>query len=145
MMDTGYFELDMLPAKCAFSYIYDKARKGYRTNIFSIDAKGSGAGGAFTTAVDVEKFWDALLSGSLVSPQMLQIMFAPQVEENCYGYGVWLLDGKIPSFQGCDPGVNFITSLDVKNGVSITILCNVDCNVEKLHKNLTNYLDTNTE
>jgi CubicO group peptidase (beta-lactamase class C family) len=136
MTDTGYFELDRLPAKCAFSYIYDKEKDDYRTNIFSIDAKGSGAGGAFTTALDVEKFWMALLSGKLINKESLKMMFSPQVSEGCYGYGVWLLNGKIPSFQGCDPGVNFITSCDLDKLVMITILCNVDCDVETLHNKI---------
>lgn len=133
MTDTGYFELDRLPAKCAFSYIYDKEKNDYRTNIFSIDAKGSGAGGAFTTALDVEKFWTALVTGKLINKESLKIMFSPEVAEGCYGYGVWLLNGKIPSFQGCDPGVNFITSCDLDKQVMITILCNVDYDVEILH------------
>ena len=136
MTDTGYFELDRLPAKCAFSYIYDKEKDDYRTNIFSIDAKGSGAGGAFTTALDVEKFWMALLSGKLINKESLKMMFSLQVSEGCYGYGVWLLNGKIPSFQGCDPGVNFITSCDLDKLVMITILCNVDCDVETLHNKI---------
>lgn len=133
MADTGYYELDRLPAKCAFSYIYDGERNEYRTNIFSIDAKGSGAGGAFTTAPDVEKFWAALVSGKLISGELLKQMFTPQVAEGCYGYGVWLLNGKIPSFQGCDPGVNFMTSFDLDKQMMITILCNVDYDVESLH------------
>lgn len=133
MTDTGYFELDRLPAKCAFSYIYDEERNDYRTNIFSIDAKGSGAGGAFTTAPDVEKFWTSLLAGKLINSESLKMMVSPQVAERCYGYGVWLLNGKIPSFQGCDPGANFITSYDLDKQVMITILCNVDYDVEKLH------------
>ena len=60
-------------------------------------------------------------------------MFSPQVAEGFYGYEVWLLNGKIPSFQGCDPGVNFISSCDLDKQVMITILCNVDYNVEILH------------
>jgi CubicO group peptidase (beta-lactamase class C family) len=67
MFNTGYYELDRLPAKCANSYIYDESRKEYYTNIYSVDVKGTGAGGAFTTVPDVEKFWDKLLNGKLLS------------------------------------------------------------------------------
>lgn len=145
MTDTGYFELDRLPARCAFSYIYDKEKKDYRTNIFSIDAKGSGAGGAFTTAPDVVKFWTALVNGRLINEEFIKNMFSPQVPEGCYGYGVWLLNGKTPSFQGCDPGANFITSYDLDKKIIITILSNMDCDVEKLHDRITkkiiNYQD----
>ena len=53
MTSTGYYELDRLPAKCASNYIYDAETQTYRTNIFSVDAKGTGAGGAFTTVGDI--------------------------------------------------------------------------------------------
>lgn len=39
MVDTGYYELDRLPAKCANSYIYDEQRQEYYTNIYSVDVK----------------------------------------------------------------------------------------------------------
>jgi CubicO group peptidase (beta-lactamase class C family) len=136
MTDTGYYELDRLPARCAFSYIFDEERKDFRTNIFSIDAKGSGAGGAFTTAPDVEKFWAALLGGSLLGSGLVGEMCSPQVNEGIYGYGLWLLDGGVPSFQGCDPGANFITSYDRSNRRSITILSNIDFDVEELHEKI---------
>lgn len=143
MTDTGYFELDRLPAKCAFSYIFDYKRNEYRTNIFSIDAKGSGAGGAFTTAHDIEKFWTALVNGELINKESLEKMFSPQIAEGYYGFGVWLLNGKIPSFQGCDPGVNFITSYDLGKQLIVTILSNVDYDVELLHNKINTLLVSN--
>jgi len=133
MSDTGYYELDRLPANCANAYIYDANQTTYRTNIYAIDAKGSGAGGAFTTASDVEKFWWALFSGQLLKPKTVRDMCSAQVESGHYGYGLWLLDNKIPSFQGSDPGVDFITSYDLEKDVMITILCNVSYDVETLH------------
>lgn len=139
MADTGYYELDRLPAKCAHSYIRDDKQTGespdcgYRTNIYSIDAKGSGAGGAFTTTVDVEKFWDKLTGYGLIGKDLLALMLAPQVPERCYGYGVWLLESGLPSFQGCDPGANFITSYDVVQQRSITLISNMDVDVKPLH------------
>jgi hypothetical protein len=53
MTNTGYYELDRLPAKCANAYIYDGNRKEYYTNIYSVDVKGTGAGGGFTTVIDI--------------------------------------------------------------------------------------------
>lgn len=136
MTDTGYYELDRLPARCATSYIFDEERNEYRTNIYSIDAKGTGAGGAFTTAPDVEKFWNALTGGSLIGKDPVEAMCSPQVDEGVYGYGLWLLDPGVPSFQGCDPGTNFITSFDRKSRRSITILSNIDFDVEELHERI---------
>jgi CubicO group peptidase (beta-lactamase class C family) len=134
MFNTGYYELDRLPANCAHAYIYDEVTKGHRTNIYSVDAKGSGAGGAFTTAKDVELFWLALMSGRLVSSIMLKEMTSAQVDSGIYGYGLWLLKGEIPSFQGCDPGVNFFTSYDINKKRMITLLANVEYDLEQLHQ-----------
>ncbi len=136
MADTGYFELDKLPANCANAYIFDTTDRCYRTNIFSIEAKGSGAGGAFTTAEDVERFWTALMGGQIISMEMVHHMSTPQIKEGYYGYGLWLIDGSLPSFQGSDPGANFITSYDQKHELIITILSNMDCDVEALHENI---------
>ena len=42
MLDTGYFELDRLPAHCANGYIFDVQHNEYYTNIYSIEPKGTG-------------------------------------------------------------------------------------------------------
>jgi len=63
-------------------------------------------------------------------------MCKPQSDEGVYGYGLWIPDDGVPSFLGCDPGANFITSYDRKNRRSITILSNIDYNVEELHEKI---------
>ncbi len=142
MFDTGYYELDRLPENCANSYIYDKQRGEYYTNIYSVDVKGTGAGGGITTVLDINKFWSNLLSEKLISNKMLEQMLSVQSSSNSeyYGYGIWL--GKIedntyiPYFQGCDPGVSFISSYDTVNNTSITAVSNFGCNVWKLRRNI---------
>lgn len=138
MKDTGYFELDRLPSRCAYAYIYDKKRGDYRSNIYSIDVKGTGAGGAFTTAADVESFWNALSSGVLISRDMLQEMSKPQGKASFYGYGLWIVNEHTPCFQGSDPGVNFYTTYDLKEDRIMTILSNVEYDAETLHDNIRN-------
>jgi CubicO group peptidase (beta-lactamase class C family) len=135
MANTGYYELDRLPEKCANAYIYDDKRKVYYTNIYSVDAKGTGAGGAFTTIVDVEKFWNNLLEHKLLHEKTLKEMLSAQSNGggDYYGYGIWLEktnDGAFePWFQGCDPGASFISSHDRKNKINITIASNSENNV----------------
>ncbi len=84
MSDTGYYELDRLPSKCANAYIYDTVQEVYYTNIYSVDAKSDLE---FSSESDSDS-------------------------ESEYGYGLWLdkkEDGNyMPYFQGCDPGVSFI-------------------------------------
>ncbi len=144
MKDTGYFELDRLPANCANAYIYDETRQDYYTNIYSVDVKGTGAGGAFITVPDVEKFWNGLFSEKIISKEFVLQMLSPQVDEQCYGYGFWLKrdndDTFIPYFQGSDPGVSFISSFDVEKQISITLVSNFGHNVWSLNKVICNVL-----
>jgi len=130
MLNTGYYELDRLPAKCANSYIFDNIRKEYYTNIYSVDVKGTGAGGAFTTIIDIERFWDNLLSGKLLSKDLLKEMLSIQTNnvEDYYGYGIWFEKTKEgllePYFQGSDPGVSFLSSYNRDNNINITLVSN---------------------
>lgn len=142
MLDTGYYELDRLPAKCANAYIYDDERKEYYTNIYSVDVKGTGAGGAFTTVLDIGRFWECLLDGKLLEKNRVRQMMSPQsnAENEYYGYGIWLAKDKentfIPFFQGCDPGVSFISSYDIEKDMSITVVSNFGCNVWSISREL---------
>lgn len=145
MKSTGYYELDKLPAKCANSYIYCARTNDYRTNIFSVDAKGTGAGGAFVTVMDVINFWTNLLNGNLISKTLVSEMLSKQSgdgndkEEGYYGYGMWIIDnpnGKdYAYFQGCDPGVSFISEYNPNNGVISVLVSNYGDNVwEEMRK-----------
>ena len=139
MESTGYFAFDRLPAKCAGSYIYCEDTDDYRTNIYSVDAKGTGAGGAFVTVGDIVSFWNSLLSGRIISEEMVRRMFSKQSgdgadpEEGYYGYGVWIIDNPdgqdFVYFQGCDPGVSFISEYNPNNGIISVLVSNYGDNV----------------
>ncbi len=139
MTSTGYYELDRLPAKCAGNYIWCGDTKSYRTNIFSVDVKGTGAGGAFITVQDIANFWNGLISGKLLSKEMVEQMLAKQSgdgsdkEEGYYGYGVWIIENEngmdIPYFQGCDPGVSFISEYNPNNNMISVLVSNYCDNV----------------
>ena len=139
MENTGYYELDRLPVNCANAYIFDEKRKEYYTNIYCIDAKGTGAGGAFTTVDDVENFWTHLKSGDLVSKAAVSEMLSSKVESGEYGYGFWLrtVDVKqpFPYFQGSDPGVSFVSSYDDER-LFIAVVSNFGENVWRIHREL---------
>jgi len=130
MARTGYYELDRLPGNCANAYIWDAARGEYYANIFSVDAKGTGCGGAFTTVGDAACFWDALYGGRLLSAEMLEMMTAVQAQaqwEDPYGFGLWLKrrgEAILPYFTGCDPGVSFVSLRDARSGLEITAVSN---------------------
>ncbi len=146
MAGTGYFELDRLPAKCANAYIWDEERQEYYTNIYSVDAKGTGAGGAYTTVTNIDRFWMGLLEERLISDVMLSEMMKPQSGGGqYYGCGVWLectQDGSYtPYIQGQDPGVSFISGYDIESGIGITAVSNTGCNVWKLRRELLAAID----
>lgn len=139
MNSTGYYELDKLPAKCANNYIYCSGTRDYRTNIFSVDVKGTGAGGAYISVEDIVRFWRGLLDGKLLSAKMVSEMLKKQSgdgidkEEGSYGYGVWILEHAackgIPYFQGCDPGVSFISEYNPQNNIISVLVSNYGDNV----------------
>ena len=142
MEHTGYYELDRLPAGCANAYLYDQVKEEYYTNIYSVDVKGTGAGGAYTTIGDIELFWNSLLGYKLLSEEMTNKMLRLQstnFENEHYGYGIWLkkMEGYyVPYIEGCDPGVSFISSYDREEEVLITLVSNFGNNVWKLKREL---------
>ena len=139
MHDTGYFAFDRLPARCANSYIYCPETEDFRTNIYSVGAKGTGDGGAFVTVGDIVKFWNGLIGHKLLSGEMIKEMFSKQSgdgkdpEEGYYGYGVWLIDNPEGQdyvyMQGCDDGVSAISEYNPDNGMITVMLSNYGDNV----------------
>lgn len=141
MTSTDYFELDRLPSRCAQNYIYCAAARDYRTNIFSVDAKGTGAGGAFITVKDIMRFWTNLLGGNLFDKALVTEMLRRQsgdgsdAEERYYGYGLWIIanpNGRdFAYFQGCDPGVSFISEYNIEKDMISVLVSNYGDNVWK--------------
>ena len=139
MHSTGYFEFDRLPAKCANSYIYCPETDDFRTNIYSVGAKGTGDGGAFVTVEDIVKFWRGLIEHKLLSEKMVSEMFSRQSgdgkdpEEGYYGLGVWIIDNPggcdYVYMQGCDEGVSAISEYNPNNGMITVMLSNFGDNV----------------
>ena len=60
-------------------------------------------------------------------------------ESECYGYGIWLNKsetGYNPYFQGCDPGVSFLSSYDREKDILMPLISNFGNNVWKLMREL---------
>ena len=139
MKSTGYYELDRLPAKCANNYIYCAETKDYRTNIYSVDVKGTGAGGAFISVKDIVSFWECLLEGKLISKELVSQMLSKQSGDGIDAeegyYGVWIIENPDGSdyayFQGCDLGVSFISEYNPDNGIISVLVSNYGDNVWK--------------
>lgn len=133
MADTGYYPLDRLPPGTACGYIEDEGG-GWHTNIYSIPIVGQADGGSFTTAADIEKFWQALLAGRLMSQATREIMFTPHCSRGdksrngFYGYGLWMEveagQPKSISMVGEDPGWAFYSVHHPSSQVGLTLLAN---------------------
>jgi CubicO group peptidase (beta-lactamase class C family) len=134
MSDSGFFESDHLPARTALGYLPDKGDGIWRTNVFLLPIRGGGDGGAYVTAPDMGKFWDALLGDQLLTKPMRERMLsihatgADDPTEN-YGYGVWIMTdaaGQITQYAaiGSDQGVDFTSTLMPRHDSVVTIISN---------------------
>ena len=113
MFDSGYFTADELPGKTAAGYI-EKNAGGWKTNIFSMPAKGGPDGGAYVTAGEFSLFWESMRDGKILSDEMKREFLKPRVnvaEDIGYGYAGYMeMSGEsvVKYIQmGYDPGVNF--------------------------------------
>jgi CubicO group peptidase (beta-lactamase class C family) len=128
MNHSGYFYSDRLPENCAQAIIQEEDGT-WRTNTFAVPIVGGPDGGAYVTASDMAKFWQALAKGRLIHPESLNTMFSPRIkaEDTWYGLGVWIekdTEGVIPYLEGWDPGVAMISAWLPQQDITITILEN---------------------
>lgn len=131
MKQSGYFSFDALPEDTAIGYI-DQTNGSWRTNQYALPVIGGPDGGAFVTADDLERFWQALTSHALLSRSFTELLFQPHVierETSGYGYGVWLEltgAGVIWKYHimGYDPGVSCHSAYYPHDATIVSVLCN---------------------
>jgi CubicO group peptidase (beta-lactamase class C family) len=137
MGDTSFTGLDFDPERLTVGYFSsDRPSERGRTNIFSVPAMGMPDGGMITGARDLARFFDALVGGRLVSPDILEQMLVPRAPINdtdgleSYGYGLELtvVEGEVTilGHAGGDPGVAAMTSHFLGDATSLIVLCNQD-------------------
>lgn len=139
MNHSGYFSLDRLPRQTALGYIKDEISQTWRTNAYSIPIKGGSDGGAFITASDMLKFWEALFNYEIISQEYTKILLTPHIQVNnnqSYGYGIWIetRENKIFKYHvmGYDPGVSFRSAVYPDLGITLVIPSNKGTGPEKL-------------
>lgn len=131
MSRSGYFELDALPSNTAQGYI-DFSDGTWKTNIYSLPAKGGSDGGAFVTVNDMAKFWEALVTHQLLSPTTTKRMLTAHTQvddgDNYYGYGVWIVrtGNDIVQYHvmGYDPGVSFHSAYYPRKSIKAVVCSN---------------------
>ncbi len=136
MTASGYYRMDQLPKDTALGYIDDVDMKTWKTNFYSVPVIGGPDGGAFTTVIDLTKFWNGLMNMKLLTREYRDELLFPHVEsgENmAYGYGVWISkeQGEVLKYLifGFDPGVRMHSSVNVKTNIQTHILANAEQSV----------------
>lgn len=129
---SGYFAMNKLPEQTAFGYVEED--DGWRTNIYDLPIIGASDGGAFTTADDVARLWEALWGYQILSESLLGTFVQPFSSAEAfgegahYGHGIWLQkrrDGTYDPFvTGCDAGVSFWSSYRPSEGLEFSVLSN---------------------
>lgn len=135
MPHAEFFRTDDLPANTALGYLTNG-----RSNIFHLPVIGMGDGGAFFTLDDTTAFWNAFLSGGIVSLQSVAAMTAEVSVYNdtrSYGRGfslnprtdhVWI--------EGKDPGVSFQSGVFRDADVRYSVLSNTSSGAWPLVKTI---------
>ncbi|MEM9464808.1 MAG: serine hydrolase domain-containing protein [Actinomycetota bacterium] len=133
MTDSGFFRSDDLPADVAVGYL-----ENGRSNVFHLPVIGAGDGGAYTNVDDLDRFWDALLAGSIVSPSTVERMTTPistHEGDTGYGLGCWVsTDGDHVWLEGMDAGVSLVTGFRRTDGLRYSVLSNTSSGVWPLAK-----------
>lgn len=127
MLDTAFLRSDELPGRAALGYL--PVERVDRTNVFHLPVRGSGDGGAYSTAADISRFWIALLGGRLVAPAWVAEMVRPRsavpTESMRYGLGFWLHEtGDSVTLVGYDAGVSFRSVHDPTTHLTHTVISN---------------------
>lgn len=131
MTDSGYFALDALPGNTATGYV-DLEDSTWKTNMYSLPVQGGSDGGAFVTAEDMLRFWDALMNRKLLGETLITKLLTPHAESedgDFYGYGVWIgkKDESVFKYHvmGYDPGVCFHSAYYPASDIKLAVCANI--------------------
>lgn len=156
MNNTKFCAMDEINKNVAEGYyaIFDKNDNfiKFKKNIYMCPPIGSGDAGAFTTALDLDKFIRAIKDNKLLSKKYSKLLFTPHCKftRNSswkavpnhirYGYAFEFIeiDNKIFSIykDGSNYGVANITSYYPESDITVTILCNTECNVWEMNRKI---------
>lgn len=126
MTRSSYPRTDELPADVAPGYLRET---GLRTNALHLPVRGSGDGGAITTAGDLAAFWTALRAHRIVSAATLETLIEPvsvvEDEDMRYARGFWRgRTSDVLILEGYDAGVSGRTWHDPASGLTATVIAN---------------------
>ncbi len=139
MTNTDCYEMDYPVENLAIGYSPDwKSPYGWQNNLYKHVIKGGPAGGGFSTVGDLHKFALALLSGKLVSKEMLKTMWTDYLGAN-YGYGFRVAAdaaGKVVGHGGGFDGINSNLDIFLDSGFIVAVMSNVDMGASPLARKI---------
>ncbi len=129
MHHTGSEPIDALLPGTAIGYM--RADGGGKKPNFDILARGTAAGGGYSTAGDLTRFADALLANKLLSKANTQLMITGKVDlpRGKYAYGFLDMRGAGEGYVGhggAAPGVNGDLRIFPDDGYVVVVLSNID-------------------
>jgi D-alanyl-D-alanine carboxypeptidase len=129
MTDTGSFEADVPVPNLAEGYtrLWGKGEQSMpgprRRNIYTRPARGSAAGGGYSTAEDMLRFTNAVLADKLLSPPYTD-WYLNDVEPG-KGTPPPRTQGRL-GWAGGAPGINAMLELDLATGYTVVVMGNYD-------------------
>ena len=97
--------------------------------MFHLPVLGTGDGGIYTTGADVHRFWTALFSGAIVSPDSVAQMVRPRStapdDDRRYGLGFWVHPTRdVVQLEGYDAGVSFTSTHEHDRRITASVISN---------------------
>ncbi|TYS18662.1 serine hydrolase [Rossellomorea vietnamensis] len=145
MQSSGYYPMDELPQNTAFGYV-EKSGGQYKTNVYSLPVKGGPDGGAYVTAGDMIRFWEALFENRILDEKLTRVLLSPRIkvkEGVHYGYGVWINNEEAVTkyhVMGYDPGVSFHSGYFPEVDMRYAIPCNHSSGAFSIMKKIDEYI-----
>ena len=145
MPDTQFLRSDELPGRAALGYLTIDGAS--RTNVFHLPVRGSGDGGIYSTAADINSFWSALFAGRIVSTDWVAELVRPRSdvpgESRRYGLGFWLhQSSNVVMMEGSDAGVSFRSVHDPGRRMTHTVISNTSTGAWPIARALDEWLGT---
>jgi CubicO group peptidase (beta-lactamase class C family) len=148
MKDTDAYPQDSVVSNRAVGYTREdadgKTQSGpKRTNMYTLPARGSSAGGGYSTAPNLLAFDAAMRADKLLSPAWTDWYFTNKENPPVPGAAAHKRSGG-GGFAGGSPGVNAVIETDLDTGYSIVVLSNDDPpSAENVAKKIRQWLGLN--
>jgi CubicO group peptidase (beta-lactamase class C family) len=125
MTDTDSYEVDFPVPNLATGYTRKGSPdQGLRSNVYTKPARGSSAGGGYSTLRDLLRFSVALTEGRLLSrPHTVWVLGGP---EPGAAAGAGSGGGPGLGVAGGAPGMNAVLDVDLDAGFTVVVLSNYD-------------------